>query len=388
MITGWSSLAICVNCSLFIGGSGFRLASVLFLLLTVDVLLGGSDVRVVGHLICGGLHSWLLALHTFLMHRLAHAVHILVLAVVLTLVVHVLLLLSIHIHSIVVHLALDWREGAWWSAHPQLLVLVLSLGELLLILLNGHIHELGLLALLVLEGFVRAASWHAVLGSLEHRNLLAVLLLLLPHLVDPLDQVHVVLHEARVVFAVLLEVARELLSVVSDVRLVRMSLTCMLGIGVDVLPLAVGFFFNPGLIETNNAFFELLIVSDVLDDFKDIMEETLLEHLLHVKFVTAVQALVLEALVAHLEIIDNQVQVVRDALEVLHLNLHLVDLLMERGNVILTRQNVTLQLLDLVIEHEFELLQLLSLLLELDDSGFFVLNGCPSGLQFGLLCLD
>ena len=130
------------------------------------------------------------------MERLAHAVHILVATIVLALVRVLLLLIAIHIHAIVVHLALNWSEGSRWSAHPQLLVLVLGLREFLLILLNGHVHELGLFSLLVLEGLIVATATHAVLCALEHFNLLAVLVFLLPHLVDPLDKVNVVLHEA------------------------------------------------------------------------------------------------------------------------------------------------------------------------------------------------
>ena len=76
----------------------------------------------------------------------------------------------------------------------------------------------------------------------------------------------------------------------------------------------------------------------------------------------------------HLQIIDDQVQVVTDAHEVLYLNLHLVDHVMKRGDVVLTRKNIALQFLDLVIENEFKLLKLLCLLLQLDDSGIFVLN--------------
>ena len=76
----------------------------------------------------------------------------------------------------------------------------------------------------------------------------------------------------------------------------------------------------------------------------------------------------------HLQIIDDQIQVVTNAHEVLYLNLHLVDHVMERGDVVLTRKDIALQFLDFVIENEFELLKLLSLFLQLDDSGIFVLN--------------
>ena len=128
------------------------------------------------------------------MERLVHTVHILEATVVLTLIR--VLLVAVHVHSIVIHLALNWSKITRWSAHPQLLVLVLYLRELLLILGNGHVHELSLFALLVMESIIVSAARHAVLGPLEHFNLFAVLVFLLPHLIDPLDQVDVVLHEA------------------------------------------------------------------------------------------------------------------------------------------------------------------------------------------------
>ena len=67
---------------------------------------------------------------------------------------------------------------------------------------------------------------------------------------------------------------------------------------------------------------------------------------------------------------------------------HSGHLLMQRGNVVLTRQNVTLKLLNLIVEHEFELFKLLSFLLELNDPGIFVLNSGPSGVKLCLLSLN
>ena len=56
---------------------------------------------------------------------------------------------------------------------------------------------------------------------------------------------------------------------------------------------------------------------------------TFLLKLLHVKFVAAVQVFIPKTLVSHLEIIDDQIEVVTDALEMFYFNLHLVDLFME-----------------------------------------------------------
>ena len=56
-------------------------------------------------MVCRGLHGWLFLLHAFLMEWLAHAIHILVATIVLTLV-NIGILVTIHVY-IVIHLALD-----------------------------------------------------------------------------------------------------------------------------------------------------------------------------------------------------------------------------------------------------------------------------------------
>ena len=86
----------------------------------------------------------------------------------------------------------------------------------------------------------------------------------------------------------LLKVARELLTIIANVSLMCMPLACMLGICIHILSLAIGLLFDPGFIETNYAFLELLVVSNVLDDLENIIIEAFLEKCLHVKFVTAV----------------------------------------------------------------------------------------------------
>lgn len=91
---------------------------------------------------------------------------------------------------------------------------------------------------------------------------------------------------------------------------------------------------------------------------------------------------------AHLEIVDDQVEVCTDAMEVFDLDLHLVDLLVEGGDVVFARQNVSLQLLDLVVKHELELLELLSLLFQLNNSSILVLNSSPPRLKFIFLGLN
>ena len=58
--------------------------------------------------------------------------------------------------------------------------------------------------------------------------------------------------------------------------------------------------------------------------------------------------------------------------------MHLVHLLVEGCDIVLTGQDISLELLDLVIEHKFELFKLLSFLLKLNDAIVFVVNSCTT----------
>ena len=263
----------------------------------------------------------------------------------------------------------------------QLLVLKLDTFEFILVLGNGQVHELEVSSLLVLGGFVS----NALLSTLEQFDLLHELVLFLAHFVNASNQVHVVLHEARIVLTVLLKVARQLLSVVSDVGLVGVTLSCLSLIGVNLGLFPVILFLDPSFVQSNDALLKLFVVLNVLNNIKDVVLKTLLLQQLHVKLVTAVEVFVFETLVLHLQVIDNEVKVVTNSLEVLHFDLHLVDLLVKRRNVVFSGQNVSLQLLDLVVEHEFKFLEFLRLLFQLNDTSVFVFNGRSSRLKLCFL---
>ena len=164
---------------------------------------------------------------------------------------------------------------------------------------------------------------------LAENDLLLELMLFLSHLIDAFDQVDVVFHQTGVVFAMLLQVAGKLCPVVTNVGLMGVALSSIGFISINIGLLAVGFLLNPGLVETDHSFLELFVVLNVLDDLEDVILETFLLELLHVQLVAAVQVFILQTLVSHLEIIDDQIEVVTDALEMFHFNLHLVDLFME-----------------------------------------------------------
>ena len=148
-------------------------------------------------------------------------------------------------------------------------------------LVNGEIHKFKVLTLLIfIHFFVTSASC----TSTQDLNLLLELVLLLPHLIDSLNQVDVVIHQSSVVLTVLLQVARQLLTIVVDVSFISVSLTCVLSILIDSgnSLFTLSFFLDPGLVEADDTALELLVVGDVLDNFKDIILELCLLELLEI----------------------------------------------------------------------------------------------------------
>jgi len=98
--------------------------------------------------------------------------------------------------------------------------------------------------------------------------------------------------------------------------------------------------------------------------------------------------LVCETLLSHSKIINDQGQVLIDSVEVLQLLSHDVGLLIELLDLKLSWTNVSLKLLDFVIKHELELLKLLSLLFQIDDSLILIFDGRISFLKLTFLTLD
>ena len=126
-------------------------------------------------------------------------------------------------------------------------MLFLGLVELLSPLVNGEIHKFKVLTLLIfIHFFVTSASC----TSTQDLNLLLELVLLLPHLIDSLNQVDVVIHQSSVVLTVLLQVARQLLTIVVDVSFISVSLTCVLSILIDSgnSLFTLSFLLDPGLV--------------------------------------------------------------------------------------------------------------------------------------------
>ena len=224
----------------------------------------------------------LLVVVHLVIHLLSHTtiIHLVILLVLLLIKSRVLL--SINVVHLWRHLTiLERGEVARRSSDSKLLVLFLGLVELLSPLVNGEIHKFKVLTLLIfIHFFVTSASC----TSTQDLNLLLELVLLLPHLIDSLNQVDVVIHQSSVVLTVLLQVARQLLTIVVDVSFISVSLTCVLSILIDSgnSLFTLSFFLDPGLVEADDTALELLVVSDVLDNFKDIILELCLLELLEI----------------------------------------------------------------------------------------------------------
>ena len=216
----------------------------------------------------------------------------------------------------------------------------MSLLKVLLPLLLGELKHFELLLLLTLLSCISSVTWNT---TLKQSNLLRELYLLFSHLIDALDQGHVVLHESCVAFSMLLKAASELTTVVLDVGLINFAFTILLSTLVGSLrSLACLLFLDPSLVETHDTSLQLFVVSDVLDNLEYIVLETFLSKDLNVKGMSASQVFFLKTLVAHLKILNDEFQVCADGLEVLHFDLHLIDLFVQRGDIVFTWKDITL----------------------------------------------
>jgi len=99
-------------------------------------------------------------------------------------------------------------------------------------------------------------------------------------------------------------------------------------------------------------------------------------------------ALNFETRLAHLKVLNNQAQVFVDSVEVLDFLPHLCHLLVQDFDLPRFRLNFSFKLFDLVVEHEFKLLQLLSLAFQRANPVFLVFDCFPSFCQVCLLVVD
>jgi len=268
----------------------------------------------------------------------------------------------------------------------KLVVLSLILIDLLQEVLDGHVLPLNLFhesISIIASALLKIIDSLFVLSDLDLKCLHFFSLV-----IDFLKENDVFRHDLVVVFLVDLLVFLEHLSQVVDVVFEVSALTGVFTVKIGVASLVLDLFLHVFLVKADDASLELFEVSDVMEAIEHVIFELLLEALLLIELGPEILDLVSETLLSHSEIVDDQGQVLVDSVEVSELLSHLVGLLIELLDVELPWPNISLQLLDLVVEHELELLKLLGLLLEVNDSVILVLDGSISFLELTNLTLD
>lgn len=95
-----------------------------------------------------------------------------------------------------------------------------------------------------------------------------------------------------------------------------------------------------------------------------------------------------QTLLSQMKIIDNKCKMQINSLEVSKFLLHLVSFLFKYSNLSFSGTNVSLEFLDLVVEHEFELLKLLRLPTKFMNLAVFVLDGVITLFHLNTLTCD
>lgn len=147
-----------------------------------------------------------------------------------------------------------------------------------------------------------------------------------------------------------------------------------------ILAFSLDLFGHIHLIEPNDRLLELLVVGDIVQSIVHLVLELSLLLFLLLEDLAQVTMLSNQPTHPHTQVFYDQTQVHEDSLEVSLLLLHLVGLILEIVDGFASGTNITLQLLNLIVKHKLELLQFLSLLLQVMDP--FVLIS-DRGLSFG-----
>ena len=215
-------------------------------------------------------------------------------------------------------------------------------------------------------------------------------MLLSDEYVDLLKQSHILRHEALVGILVTHLVLAELLSEMINVlfKVLPLSFNLLIRLVFATFAVFQSLFEHIALIESDAGFLQLLEVGNMVETGEDIVFELPDAPILVHPHLHQLLQLIFETLLSLGQIGHNQLQVVFDAAEVEDLLLHLTSGVLQLLDDFLPWPDVSLQLLDLVVEHELELLQLLRLLLQLVDVSVFVGHGLLALLQLSLVRLD
>ena len=177
---------------------------------------------------------------------------------------------------------------------------------------------------------------------------------------------------------------------VLDVLLHRLSHAVVLLVEVGLTDLVlVCFLEDVDAVEPLDALLQpLVVVEMVVQDLVDLVLELLLVLLLLLDLLLSVGHLLLHTLALEPHISHDEAQVLVDDEEMLGLVVHLRLLLLQALDHLHSWSDSRLKLLDLVVEHELELLQLLGLLAILVNLLLLVSDGALSLVQLRLHLLD
>ena len=198
---------------------------------------------------------------------------------------------------------------------------------------------------------------------------------LLAQLGDLVDQLHVLLHYVVVVLHIsdgvgylfvdlglFLEAFLEGVDGVLEVAFLVLVLLLDVGVDLDVLDFLV---LHVGVQVLVDRPLQLVEVVDELHRPVHGVCEALYEDVVRSDLRPVLLNQLLHVLLPRPQIVNDVAEVGIDLVVVLEVLVHLVGLLLEAGDLHLAGRDVALELLDLVVEHELELLELLRLLLQL-----------------------
>ena len=175
--------------------------------------------------------------------------------------------------------------------------------------------------------------------------------------VDLLNQLHILIEHSLVPLVVLASVLIQL--VFKSLHTV-LQLLALIGVFVQWISLASVELFlleDPGPVKSDDSLLQLFEIVLILAVGRvEILLKAALHFLLLVDGLLKLGRLLGESLLSHAEIVDDEHQVLVYAVELLLLGSHLIGLLIKLLNLHIFRADVSLELLDLVVEHELELL--------------------------------
>lgn len=203
--------------------------------------------------------------------------------------------------------------------------------------------------------------------------------------IDFLEQHDVFFHDSAVFLFMDILIFLEHLSKIVHIIFQVLALICVFSVKISVTLFILDLFLNILFVKSNCSLLQFLEVSNVMKTFEDIILELLFEPLLFIELFSQVCNFIVQTLLTHSQIVNDQSQVLIHSIEVLQLLSHLVCLFVQFLDFDFSGSDITLELLDFVIKNEFELFKFLCLLFQIVNTLVLILNGGLTLLDFSLL---